>query len=193
MNRIEILQALINKNGYTNFLEIGVQNGHCFNAIECENKVGVDPDTGLAATIHKTSDDFFEENKQKFDICFVDGLHHADQVFKDVINCLSVLKEGGTIVMHDCLPTDEFMQLIPHTTQDCWVGDTWKAFVKLRMERTDLSLHVVDTDWGCSIVTKGTNELLVPNVTVDYQGFVANRNHWMNVISVQQFIDMYLI
>ncbi|WP_340581761.1 hypothetical protein, partial [Klebsiella pneumoniae] len=85
MNRIEIIQMHIDKYGYKSYLEIGVQGGDCFRAINCETKVGVDPDTGSAATIHKTSDEFFARNndmweKEMFDCIFIDVLHHADQV-----------------------------------------------------------------------------------------------------------------
>lgn len=190
MNRIEIINALIKKNNYKSYLEIGVQAGHCFSAIECENKIGVDPDPSSAATINKTSDDFFRSNKKKFDIIFIDGLHHADQVEKDINNAINHLSEGGTIVMHDCLPTSKRMQEIPLQEQDAWTGDTWKAFLKFR-EFPDLEMNVVDSDWGCGIIRKGKQEpfgVYKPN----YEGFVKNRNSWMNVITVEEFKAKYL-
>lgn len=192
LNRISIIQNLIDKNGYTDYLEVGVQAGDCFNAIRCENKVGVDPDKSSAATVHLTSDEFFELNEAKYDIIFLDGLHISEQLDKDIENSLNCLKKGGTIILHDCLPTNEYVQMVPHTTQDEWTGDCWKSFVKLRMEREDLSLHTVNTDWGCAIIQRGHNELLKVNVPIDYHGFVAFKNDWMNVISEQQFIEMYL-
>lgn len=190
MNRIEIINGLIAKNNYKSYLEIGVQAGHCFKAIVCENKIGVDPDKGSAATIHKTSTDFFKKNKKEFDIIFIDGLHHADQVEEDILNALDCLSEGGTIVMHDCLPTSKRMQEIPLQEQNEWTGDTWKAFLKLR-ENDDLEMHVVDTDWGCGIIRPGKQEpFIVMNPT--YEGFVHNKKSWMNVISVAEFKQKYL-
>ncbi len=190
MNRIDIINSLIKKNNYKNYLEIGVQAGHCFRAIECENKTGVDPDPSSSATIHKTSDDFFDVTNEKFDIIFIDGLHHSEQVGIDILNSLEHLNKGGTIVMHDCLPTSKRMQEIPLQEQDAWTGDTWKAFLKLR-ESSYLEMCVVDSDWGCGIIRKGKQEpFSVLNPT--YEGFVKNRNSWMNVITVDQFKEKYL-
>lgn len=196
MNRIDIINSLIQKNGYTRYLEIGVQGGHCFRAINCENKVGVDPDTTSAATRHTFSDAYFNEcklNGVKHDIIFIDGLHHADQVEKDILNSLECLKEGGTIVMHDCLPTSKHMQEIPmRADHDEWTGDTWKAYAKLRAERNDLEMCVVDTDWGCGIIRPGKQEVLLTSIPFTYENFAVNRDIWMNVISIGEFQKRYL-
>ena len=189
MNRIEIIQSYINKYSYKNYLEIGVEGGHCFTAVKCENKTGVDPDKSSKATVHKTSDDFFAENKEKFDIIFIDGLHHSDAVEKDIANSLECLSEGGTVLMHDCLPTNEFMQLIPLTTQDEWTGDTWKAYVKCRQERSDVSMFVINDDHGVGVIRKGFQNKLNISVDINYQNFEIYKQEWMNVISVEDFIN----
>ena len=46
-----------------------------------------------------TSDEFFKNNKDQFDLIFIDGLHHYNQVKKDIINSVEVLKDGGIILM----------------------------------------------------------------------------------------------
>lgn len=192
MNRIDLIQAHINKYGYTNYLEVGVQAGHCFRAIECANKTGVDPDTGSAATIHKTSDEFFAENENKFDVIFIDGLHEAPQVEKDILNAIACLVEGGTILMHDCKPTTEFMQRIPLTTQMEWTGDCWKAFVKCRQDLIAThSFRCVDTDWGVGIIRKLNEGEVNPEfkvtVPLTYENFVANQRDWLNLVPVHYF------
>ena len=192
MNRIEIINGLIKKNNYKNYLELGVQAGHCFRAIECENKTGVDPDKGSAATIHKLSDEFFNDNKEKFDIIFIDGLHHAEQVEKDILNSLACLSEGGTIVMHDCLPTSKRMQEIPLQEQNEWTGDTWRAYLTYRRIMPELSMCVVDCDWGCGIITKGSQEPLLLAYNPTYEDFQANKKYWMNIITPEQFKKKYL-
>ena len=111
MNRTEIINALIEKHDYKSFLEIGVNNGINMKGVECKDKIGVDPaptPEGEAYTTHKmTSDDYFLTNVRKFDIIFVDGLHHADQVYKDIKNGLDHLNKGGAIVCHDMSPRAE--------------------------------------------------------------------------------------
>lgn len=190
MNRIEIIQKYIYKYKYASYLEIGVQAGHCFRAIHCNYKVGVDPDKTSAATIHKTSDEFFANNKEKFDIIFIDGLHHADQVYKDIMNSLDVVNDGGIILMHDCKPTTELMQQIPLTAQVEWTGDTWKAYVKVRTEREDLEMFVIDTDWGVGVIKKGKQEKLKVAVPLTYDNFVIHQNEWLNLKSVDEFNAM---
>jgi hypothetical protein len=192
MNRIEIINGLIKKNGYKSYLEIGVQAGHCFSQIVCENKIGVDPDKSSAATLHKTSDDFFKDNKETFGIIFIDGLHHADQVEKDILNSLLCLNEGGTIVMHDCLPTTKRMQEIPLQEQVEWTGDTWRAFLAMRMSMPDLEMCVVDCDWGCGIIRKGSQELVELPTYASYEEFQINKKTWMNIITPEQFKAKYL-
>lgn len=195
MNRIQIINAIIAKTGATSYLEVGVQAGDCFNAINCDYKVGVDPDRSSAATHYMTSDEFFKQNKQKFDVCFCDGLHHADQAEKDVLNMLKVLNEGGTIVMHDNLPTNKHMQEIPLTDQVEWTGNVWRAWVKLRATRDDLQMHCINTDWGTSVIRKGSQTPIIlhkPIEEVTYEDYEKFKQYWMNIISVEEFKQLYL-
>ena len=198
MNRIQIIQSLINKIGAKKYLEVGVQSGVCFRSIECETKIGVDPDQNSYATHHMTSDDFFEKLEQLedvpklFDVCFSDGLHHADQSERDLLNMIEHLSEDGYIVVHDNLPTSEKMQLIPLTDQYEWTGNVWETWVKFRMTRRDLEMFVVDTDHGCGIIYRGSQDLLQINSPINYEGFVKNRDEWMNVISVEEFQKRFL-
>jgi predicted O-methyltransferase YrrM len=54
--------------------------------------------------IKKTSDSFFQSNKDYFDLFFIDGDHTALQVFKDIENSLKWLNDNGCIVLHDICP-----------------------------------------------------------------------------------------
>jgi predicted O-methyltransferase YrrM len=69
--------------------------------------LGVDPNQGVIHSM--TCDEFFATNQFTFDIVFIDGFHHSDQVAKE--NSLRVLNPGGIIVMHDCNPTTKISQL----------------------------------------------------------------------------------
>jgi hypothetical protein len=189
VNRISIIQSYIDRLSAKKYLEVGVQFGHCFSEIKCDYKVGVDPSKESMATVFKTSNDFFAENKEKFDVIFIDGLHHSEVVYSDIINSLNCLEQGGVILMHDCLPTNEFMQQIPITSQHFWTGDTWKAYVKIRQERDDLYMRVVSTDWGVGIIERGKQEKLVIDVEVNYENFDKFNEKWLNLISVQEFIN----
>jgi predicted O-methyltransferase YrrM len=191
MNRIEIINNLIQKNKYKSYLEIGVQGGSCFTQINCDKRVGVDPDKTSAATVHLTSDDYFKESDEKFDIIFIDGLHESPTVIRDIENSLNHLNDGGTIVMHDCLPTSKRMQEIPLEEQNEWTGDVWKAFLEYRAN-PELEMCVVNCDWGCGIIRKGTQIPLKFDVLPTYEEFTQYKMYWMNVISPDQFKQNYL-
>jgi predicted O-methyltransferase YrrM len=48
-----------------------------------------------------TSDNFFENNQNFFDIIYIDGLHKYHQVKKDLNNALKFLKKDGIIICDD--------------------------------------------------------------------------------------------
>lgn len=188
MNRTDIIQLLIDKIHAKSYLEIGVSGGENFQKIRCENKVGVDPELTSPATIFLTSDDFFKQNQETFDVIFVDGLHHADQVLRDINNSLEVLNDGGYIICHDMNPEKEEHQIIPFRG-GIWNGDCWKAFVQLRQERNDLEMFVVNTDYGCGVIYKGQQVPLKITEEINFQSFNQNRSQWLNLIEVSEFYD----
>jgi hypothetical protein len=192
MTRTDIINSLIKKNNYTSYLEIGVQSGVNFKAIEAERKIGIDPDLFSKATNHCTSDEFFKKWKGllHFDIIFIDGLHEYLQVWTDIINSLEMLNPNGVIVCHDMIPFDEMSQRVPRVTKR-WTGDCWKAFLELKSKRDDLDMKVVDTDCGCGIIKFGEQKL-VENPSYVYEEFEKNKKEWMNIITPQEFKDLYL-
>lgn len=189
MHRAQIINSLIKKYGYNSYLEIGVSNADCHKLIVCDMKVGVDPEPLSPATYEMTSDEFFEKHREVWDIIFIDGLHHAQQVHKDILNALKVLNKGGTIVCHDMNPMGFQEQFVPRQ-QKRWNGDCWRAWVQLRMDKDDLEMYVVDTDEGCGIIKKGKQEKLVIDFDGDltYDMFDVNREEWLNLKSVAYFL-----
>lgn len=190
MNRLDIIQTLIDKINATKYLEIGVQDGLVFNNVKCEYKVGVDPSQNSAATLYTTSDDFFATNSEKFDVIFVDGLHHNDQVYRDINNALRCLNDNGYIVCHDMNPDKEIIQLVPPQTMGAWTGDCWKAWVRLRSELLDFDMFVIDTDYGCGIIHKGKQNPITIDCELSWNNLVINRNEWLNLISTEKFTKL---
>lgn len=192
MTRTEIINLFIEKNNYKSYLEIGVQNGKNFYAVKCENKTGVDPDPNSKAILYLTSDVFFERAKklkQKFDIIFIDGLHHAEQVHRDIFNSLECLSKGGVIVLHDMNPTSEAMQKVPRVQTE-WTGDCWKAFVHFRTAMP-YKAYVIDTDYGVGIISKANQSKLKANaIELNYELFNEKRKEWLNLISTEKFLQV---
>jgi len=143
----------------------------------------VDPAQG--GTVRMTSDDYFAQaiaEGTKFDIVFIDGLHHHDQVYRDIINSLEVLTPGGSILMHDCLPPDAYHEKDPVTGAIAFCGTCWRAFVMMR-QRLDLDAITGDFDYDVGLIRRVPNPLpIVVGKTMDeltYADFLANREAWM--------------
>ena len=193
MTRTDIINFLIKKINANSYLEIGVREpiGN-YNHINCKNKTAVDPYPLDSIVLPMTSDAFFYQNKSTFDIIFIDGLHHADQVEKDIANSLKVLNQGGYIICHDMNPTTELMQIVPIQTNSEWTGDCWRAWVKVRSTNPNISMEVVDTDFGVGIIQLGAQKLLKLNKeSLTYEDFSSNKKEWLNLITVNQFYEKY--
>lgn len=146
---INFIAATIKANTY---LEIGVYNPeNNFNKILSPLKMSVDPDPNAGAKCRMTSDDFFHYAigaGHRFDLIFIDGLHHADQVKRDIINAWAVLNPGGVIVIHDCNPATEDITKVPRATK-VWCGDVYKTVCDITTEK-----FTVDFDHGCCVIRK---------------------------------------
>lgn len=200
MTRAELINLLIQKHDYKSYLEIGVntpaQPGWSHNSVIIETKHGVDPAPEVKATFPVTSDEFFAKHiRKKYDIVFVDGLHIFEQAYRDIVNSLHWLNGGGTIVVHDCNPTEEITQRRERAS-DIWHGDVWKAIMKLRREESNVEIVTVDTDEGCGIIRRGHQELLkVPDGQTDVYSFDflnANRKKILHLVSVDEFKARYV-
>jgi hypothetical protein len=191
--RWDLINHLIKKYEYKSYLEVGTQDPTSnFDKILTEHKVSIDPFPRGPVTFIGTSDEYFESisDDVKYDIIFIDGLHHNDQVLKDIENSLKHLSENGIIVCHDCLPTTEHMQQ-RDDHGGVWTGDVWKAIAELRVKRIDLDIKVIDTDLGCGLIKPGTN---IPHITdenyLTYTYYNLHKWKLMNIISVENFLKL---
>lgn len=199
MERFDIINYLISVNRYKSFLEIGTQAKINFTSVNINKKVCVDPYLNAGADFKITSDDFFKINSEKFDIIFIDGLHHSDIVYRDIINSLKCLNIGGCIIIHDVIPFSYEAQVIPLEKAStmgiiAWNGDVWKAWIKLRTERKDISMKCVNTDHGCGIINfvKYGDGDYIDNFQNGY--YTYNRENILknlNLISEEEFIKIY--
>jgi hypothetical protein len=114
-----------------------------------------------------------------FDIIFIDGLHHYDQVSRDVNNALKVLNQGGYVVIHDMLPTvvDEISMPDPiiSTITQFWLGDVWRLGFDL-MNRDDLTFKIIAMDCGCGVVTKNPQAPVVIDHVNTWEWYCNNWN-----------------
>jgi len=204
--RSEIINFLLQSlNRETTYLEIGVRNpDHNFNKINADQKYSVDPGVEFKENpvdFKMTSDAFFSalssnellSNEIRFDVIFIDGLHLADQVERDIENALKFIKDDGFILLHDCNPPSEwhareeyYYDLTP--AGKYWNGTTWKAFYKMRFD-SRVTSTCIDSDWGVGILTRRNlfnslenNE----NSFYEFRNLDANRKEHLNLISFDE-------
>ena len=151
-----------------------------------------------------TSDAFFRGPGRRlgpFSVVFVDGLHTAEQSHRDVLNALSVLEDGGLVIVHDCNPESvaaaaptlaEARSLPGHLHH--WNGDVFRTIVRLRTRR-DLRVVVVDVDQGVGIVARRANDAPL-DLTEDeidaltYADLAANRRHLLGLVPPTDLDDV---
>jgi predicted O-methyltransferase YrrM len=96
----------------SSYLELGLYQGETFTTIckQVPNCVGVDVKDNRIVKEGKffecTTDEFFQQNEEKFDVIFIDADHRFESVKKDFENSLKCLNENGTIILHDTDPTE---------------------------------------------------------------------------------------
>ena len=194
MKRWDIINSYIHKYQYKTYVEIGLQSGICRDNIMLPDKAKttVDPDPRANNPTHEmSSDEFFNQNKKKHDVFFIDGLHHSDQVLQDINNALGVLNEGGVIFCHDMLPVEEVQAKVPRESS-IWNGDCWKAWFKLLGTRDDLNMFIVERDWGVGVIQRGTQKTVpefdIPMEDMTWEFYMTHkRKNTMRKIDGSEF------
>lgn len=195
----DFVNYYLSKNKSKKYLEIGVYHGMTFNYINANLKHSVDPDKNLNATFKMTSDDFFENVASnfniKYDVIFIDGLHHTEQVDRDIQNSLKFLEDDGVILLHDCNPINEMRQRVP-ADFDIWAygwnGDVWKSIAKFRKNNSHLKtdVFVINIDEGIGVIKNNSEgielSLELPD-ELNYEFLNQNRNELLNLKSVEEF------
>ena len=189
--RWDLIEYLIKKNNYKNYLEIGCDKNQLFSKVNINNKIGVDPVSG--GNVRKTSDDFFKENKSNFDIVFIDGLHTYEQVKKDILNSVDCLLDEGIILVHDCMPDSLGKQAVPRYKMQ-WNGDVWKAIVDLRQQE-NLEIYTCEIDQGIGVISKKKNTSILkldkPINKLKFKDYFNNYKEYMRVISLEEFKKIF--
>lgn len=196
--RYDLINFLIAKYNYTNYLEIGVGKGLCIEKVICQNKTAVDPRSKHKDVTHKTTSDlFFQEIDKniKYDVIFIDGLHISEQVDKDIINSIKHLSTGGHILIHDCKPLVKDNAGTVPVKGVGWTGDTYKSIAKLDMLYTGLKYNTVDIDWGVAVLQPQKNFKIKEKTkqlpVIDWNYFIQYSSTFLKLINVNQFKELF--
>jgi predicted O-methyltransferase YrrM len=185
--RLDLIKLAIKTTNAKSYLEIGCDKNQIFSQLSVEHMVGVDPAKG--GNVRMTSDEFFAQNNEMFDVIFIDGLHYYEQVGRDLDNALKVLTPGGIIILHDMLPISEQEAVVPiPATKQVWLGDVWRLAFDLS-KRTDVNFNLLLIDHGCGVVTKGPQTGIEIEIENSW-GFYEQNWTKLPVISFDKFSHM---
>ena len=148
-NRIAVVNLLLSRFENPKYLEIGCASNTLFNSVHANGKKGVDPSAG--GTHRMTSNEFFAQNDEAYDVIFIDGLHTYEQVRLDVIHSLKCLKRPGWIALHDMLPRTWIEQHVPVLTSRAWTGTVWKLAFEL-MQTPGIEFKILKIDCGVGVI-----------------------------------------
>ena len=206
-SRTAVINYLLSlRHGRTEYLEIGVRDPRKnFDLIHSVVKYSVDPGVEFAENpvdFKLTSDDFFRglsagqllPKDTRFDVIFVDGLHLATQVDRDIQNALDYIKDDGFVVLHDCNPPTEWHAresygYIHSPARGEWNGTTWKAFMKWRWQHSVQSC-CIDCDNGVGVISKRhlIGKSIEPaNPFYEYSILDKNRMEHLNLVDFETF------
>ena len=188
-DRTLILKEIIKYKNYNSYLEIGCDQDENFSQISIKNKIGVDPKSG--GTHRMTSDTFFLNNTQTYDLIYIDGLHTYEQTIKDIKNSLKYLNQNGTIVLHDCLPKKIWNQIVPRM-HGHWNGDVWKAIVEARTWK-NINTFTIIADHGLGVIQKKDNSnILLEEIDnykkLKFKDYYIKHKEFMNPIEYTNYI-----
>ena len=165
MNRTDIINAFAGRRGYRDYLEIGGGgDGWNIDRVDCERKFALNPPSDRPAADRRVaSDDFFRDCSARFDVIFIDGHHEEEQVARDIRNALAHLHPGGVVLLHDCLPPDEWHQRPYEDFRpgEDWNGAVWKSALRY-FASSPWACYVVDCDWGCGVIDTASPRRTAP-------------------------------
>lgn len=161
------INSEIDSYGLTKMLEIGSDLGLLVESINIKSIFAVDPVRNYKIPFkfrhikffEMTSDEFFKNSSEDFDLIYIDGLHTYEQSFNDLINSIGRLRSGGPslIYLDDVLPNDEFSclenpydtfegrkKLHGHLNDLSWMGSVYKIIPLLA--ECDLSYSTLNLD-----------------------------------------------
>lgn len=157
------LNYLIDHLGATRYLEIGLGNGGTFDSVDVPCKVGVDPHpwnpalAGMEGVHILASDEYFARHwnsGMQFDLILLDGLHTAEQTYRDFVNSLRFAHSRTVWLIDDVMPNDVY-SAIPDQAEalrqrqaagsdnKAWHGDVYKVVWMIKTFHPNMALRTI--------------------------------------------------
>jgi hypothetical protein len=171
-NKAHLINHLAEVHGYRHYLELctlstgrryaEVDRSRFQTCVRLMYRCPDDFDDGLPIDHRSTTLDISEcltkisEGGSRFDIALVDSWHEYATSWRDLVAAFLHIRDGGTLVVHDCLPPRSELA-VANYIQGEWCGVGYQAYVDFISQRRDLAVYTVDTDYGCGVIRKLAN------------------------------------
>lgn len=147
------------------YLEVGCLDGETLSLAACpaigidvqfQPKISVSSNSTALMLFQMASDEFFKRYnpfvflERRIDLAFLDGMHLIENLLRDFINTERFCNPNGAVLLHDCLPLDQYMAVrdmadVARRAMSIqpawWTGDVWKILPILNDYRPDLSVY----------------------------------------------------
>ena len=143
---------------------------------------------------------------QLYDVILVDPWHGYESSLRDMRSALTMLKEDGVLVVHDCSPPS-LHHASPSYILGGWCGLTYAAMIDFVAAEPGLDLYTVDADFGCAIIRRrsavqATGASMRPDPAAmtgwravgsdfveRYRYFDNRRADLLNLLTIGEFLD----
>lgn len=189
MLRADVIGGFLALHENPTYLEIGVDTGVTFHALQCARKIAVDPhfkfrpgESTDAVVYHEVpSDEYFGslvKEGERFQVIYIDGLHTMEQTLRDLLNAIEYLAEDGVIVVDDVVPSSysaslpsladvEFVRTVMPTETDLsYMGDVYRVVFFVQTFMQSWSYATIGENHGQLVMWRGKRET-VPYRTVE--------------------------
>ena len=125
------------------------------------------------------------QNKNHFDIAFVDPWHELLGSLQAIAIGIHALKCNAILVVHDCFPLDESLRAVepPDVSITPWSGSTWLAWSLITAELND------GHDWMTINADHGIGVLRIPKSRSDKRKLLKLIHALYTRVSKEQFIS----
>ena len=156
---------------------------------ETDLRIGKDVDLLLSenkfdGVIHSTTDDYFLNNNDKFDLIYIDALHEKNQVYKDFKNSFNSLNDSGIIIFHDINP------ISIGQTDFTSSGDIFELWIEISKKYKVYVFNGLDGDTvGIFLKNKNPKFIDVEIKKHTYEFFSENREDFISYINYEEIIN----
>lgn len=166
------------------YLELGYGTGDTYKNIHnIRLKKSVDIDKQEADFIG-TTDQFFAQNKDKYNIIYIDACHESSQVITDFNNSVDALinDSDSCIFMHDMFPDNEWQTALTES------GDAYK--ILLYFLENDYEFYFSRYDCGATVIFN-PKKIDKPVKQASYQDLIST-NFKQHLLTRQELINYFI-